>query len=591
MDTSTDGEGDIYRTNIYSGTAERVERGSDKFGALQADAKGEIRAKVQLEYEDGKAVYIQWIKNPKGVWEPHFRSYFKDRNIFGVAAFSDDPNIVYVTGRQPGPTRRASTSTTSRPRRSSSRPSSISCSTPPAWSRTRPTASWASAIKAPTTTSTGSIPSWRRWTRASARRWASRPRPGLDRSGHRAEGQDQHPGRRRPVGALLVGRPQLDHRAEIGPQGAGRLLPVHQGRQAVAAGQGPPVDQARDPGRHAAGRVHGARRPADPRLPDHAPASAGAGPFPTIILPHGGPWARDALDWDVSGWTQYFASRGYAVLQPQFRGSDGWGRKLWTAGDNEWGQKMQDDKDDGAKWLIDQKIADPNRIAMFGYSYGGYSALAAAIRPNGLYQCAVSGAGGSLSDMKRVTADSRTMREYQRPFVGGLDAIQNAGDAKIPIFLYHGDRDQIVDIKDSRRFIAGLKAANKPYKWLEIKDMGHQYVTMTPDMMETQLVEIEKFFQNEVQARRPLGDGRVTERGRLRAALFLAPSPGPSGLNDRAAGFQNGVRRGLAALDRDDLARFRRRIRRCAGGRRRRAGPRRRNRRRSAPWRSCVRRP
>jgi dipeptidyl aminopeptidase/acylaminoacyl peptidase len=81
--------------------------------------------------------------------------------------------------------------------------------------------------------------------------------------------------------------------------------------------------------------------------------------------------------------------------------------------------------------------------------------------------------------------------------VGGLDAIQHAGDAKIPIFLYHGDRDQIVDIKDSRRFIAGLKAANKPYKWLEIKDMGHQYVTMTPAMMETQLVEIEKFFQNE----------------------------------------------------------------------------------------------
>nr|WP_240903430.1 alpha/beta fold hydrolase [Caulobacter sp. 602-2] len=227
------------------------------------------------------------------------------------------------------------------------------------------------------------------------------------------------------------------------------------------------------------------------------PASFGTGPFPTIILPHGGPWARDHMEWDVSGWTQYFASRGYAVLQPQFRGSMGWGRKLWTAGDSEWGQKMQDDKDDGAKWLIDEKIADPKRIAMFGYSYGGYAALAATIRPNGLYQCAVSGAGGSLADMKKATAESRLLREFQRPFVGGLDAIQAAGEAKIPIFLYHGDRDTIVDIKDSLRFINGLKAAGKPYKWLEIKDMGHGYATMTPDMMETQLVEIEKFFQNE----------------------------------------------------------------------------------------------
>jgi hypothetical protein len=98
MDTSTDGGGDIYRANIYTGTAERVERGSEKFGSQQADAKGEIRAKVELDYEDGKAVYIQWIKNPKGQWEPHFKSFFKDRNIFGVSGFSDDPNIVYVAG-------------------------------------------------------------------------------------------------------------------------------------------------------------------------------------------------------------------------------------------------------------------------------------------------------------------------------------------------------------------------------------------------------------------------------------------------------------------------------------------------------------
>ena len=99
------------------------------------------------------------------------------------------------------------------------------------------------------------------------------------------------------------------------------------------------------------------------------------------------------MDWDLAGWVQYFASRGYAVIEPQFRGSTGWGQKLWRAGDREWGQKMQDDLDDAVKWLIAQHVADPKRVAIFGYSYGGYAALAASIRPNGLYQCAISGAG------------------------------------------------------------------------------------------------------------------------------------------------------------------------------------------------------
>jgi len=171
-------------------------------------------------------------------------------------------------------------------------------------------------------------------------------------------------------------------------------------------------------------------------------------------------WARDELDWDVTGWTQYFASRGYAVLRPQFRGSEGWGQKLWRAGDAEWGQKMQDDKDDGVKWLIDQKIADPKRVAMFGYSYGGYAALAAAIRPNGLYQCAISGAGaGDLASIEYATFDNRFEREFQHATIKGLDALAHARQAQIPVFLYHGDRDQTVDIAQSRKFAAALRCA------------------------------------------------------------------------------------------------------------------------------------
>jgi dipeptidyl aminopeptidase/acylaminoacyl peptidase len=222
----------------------------------------------------------------------------------------------------------------------------------------------------------------------------------------------------------------------------------------------------------------------------------GPGPYPTLIEPHGGPWARDELDWDFTGWTQYFAARGYAVLRPQFRGSEGWGQKLWRAGDAEWGQKMQDDKDDGVKWLISQAIADPKRVAMFGYSYGGYAALAAAIRPNGLYQCAISGAGaGDLAALEAATFENRFQREFQHSTIRGLDALQHAKEAQIPVFLYHGDRDQTVDIEQSRKFAAALRSAGKPVRYLEIPDMGHQYVTWTPAMHERQLVVVEDFLK------------------------------------------------------------------------------------------------
>src|SRR4029077_16770915 len=96
-------------------------------------------------------------------------------------------------------------------------------------------------------------------------------------------------------------------------------------------------------------------------------------------------------------------------------------------GDREWGQKMQDDNDDGVKWLIDQKIADPKRVAIFGYSYGGYAALAASLRPNGLYQCAISGAGaGDFDSIAAETSDDRFQREYQHPAIGGLDVLAHA---------------------------------------------------------------------------------------------------------------------------------------------------------------------
>jgi dipeptidyl aminopeptidase/acylaminoacyl peptidase len=229
------------------------------------------------------------------------------------------------------------------------------------------------------------------------------------------------------------------------------------------------------------------------------PKSAyGAGPYPTILVPHGGPWARDFAGWDPSGWTQYFAARGYAVLQPQFRGSEGWGQKLWRAGDAEWGQKMQDDLDDGAKWLIAQKIAAPDRIAVHGYSYGGYAAYAAAVRPNGLYQCSIAGAGvAELGNFQRETYDERFIREFQNPTIKGLNPMSKVSDISIPLFIYHGDRDHTVQLKESIEMVGKLKGAGKTYQYVEIPDMGHQFVTWGPHDGAKVLTTVEGWLKND----------------------------------------------------------------------------------------------
>jgi len=200
--------------------------------------------------------------------------------------------------------------------------------------------------------------------------------------------------------------------------------------------------------------------------------TTGEAPYPTVILPHGGPWARDALRFDM--WAQFLANRGYLVLQPQYRGSDGWGQTLWRAGDKEWGGKMQDDKDDGAKWLVEEGLADPDRLAMFGYSYGGYAAMASIVRPDTPYQCAIAGAG--LSELRyfdKVTFEGRFGRDFQNPTIKGLSPYDVAEQASIPIFIFHGDRDQRVPIEQSRKYVRALKKADKDVEYLEIVDMWH----------------------------------------------------------------------------------------------------------------------
>jgi pimeloyl-ACP methyl ester carboxylesterase len=218
-------------------------------------------------------------------------------------------------------------------------------------------------------------------------------------------------------------------------------------------------------------------------------------PIAAIVLPHGGPWSRDGTGWDGSGWPQFLASRNIAVLQPNYRGSTGLGRELWLAGDAEWGQKMQDDKDDGAAWLVEQGIADPDKIAIFGYSYGGFAAMAAAVRPDSPFQCAIAGAGVSnLTRLGNNWSDNKLQRVIQGVTVTGMDPDKNTDKASIPIMMYHGDRDVRVPLFHAVDFHAKMKNAGTSELHV-IKDMPHS-LPWYPEHHRETLGLIEDYLQN-----------------------------------------------------------------------------------------------
>jgi dipeptidyl aminopeptidase/acylaminoacyl peptidase len=180
------------------------------------------------------------------------------------------------------------------------------------------------------------------------------------------------------------------------------------------------------------------------------------------------------MDWDGSMWRQLMTSRGYAVLQPQFRGSDGWGDRLWKAGDNQWGQTMQDDLDDGVTWAVAEGHAIADRVAMYGFSYGGYAAMVAGIRPNGLYRCSIAGAG--VSDLTKIRSSlfrNPYTREAQLETVNGLNPVSRASEVSIPMLIFHGARDTTVLLEQSEGFVSQARSSGQNIQYEVIPDYGH----------------------------------------------------------------------------------------------------------------------
>ncbi len=211
---------------------------------------------------------------------------------------------------------------------------------------------------------------------------------------------------------------------------------------------------------------------------------------------------------DFNWWAQFMANRGYAVLQPNHRGSSGYGANFAAAGFHQWGLKMQDDITDGVKKLIADGIADPKRICIVGASYGGYAALAGATFSPNLYACAVSFAG--ISDLPMLLDDAEdefgvhsSMMSYLNSRVGNerddiarLKATSpalHAEQVRCPILLMHGASDFTVRIDQSKEMYDRLRSAGKPVEFIRFEGDEDHYFERAETRIRM-LTEIEKFL-------------------------------------------------------------------------------------------------
>ena len=225
----------------------------------------------------------------------------------------------------------------------------------------------------------------------------------------------------------------------------------------------------------------GVKIPSFITLPPAIKDSAQLKNLPFIILPHGGPYGRDEKRFDY--FAQYFATRGFGVMQMNFRGSDGYGKAFEESGRKNW-VVMQEDVEDGARSLIKKGYADPERICIVGWSYGGYAALMGALKNPELYTCAISMAGVTvLQDMIRDIKKYRFGKLTARNFVlSGFESkddikanspVKLAEELRVPLFLAHGTADQRVHFDQFTRMKKALRKVEVPVTYMEFKDEDH----------------------------------------------------------------------------------------------------------------------
>ena len=207
--------------------------------------------------------------------------------------------------------------------------------------------------------------------------------------------------------------------------------------------------------------------------------------LPTVVIPHGGPWARDVWGYDAE--VQFLANRGYAVLQMNFRGSTGYGRNFWEASFKQWGKKMQDDVTDGAQWLIKEGVANPKKIAIYGGSYGGYATLAGVTFTPDLYAAAVDYVGVSnlFTFMKTIPPYWKPYLDMFHEMVGdevkdkdllaATSPALHADKIKTPLLVAQGAQDPRVNKAESDQIVDGLRKRGIDVEYMVKENEGHGF--------------------------------------------------------------------------------------------------------------------
>jgi dipeptidyl aminopeptidase/acylaminoacyl peptidase len=207
--------------------------------------------------------------------------------------------------------------------------------------------------------------------------------------------------------------------------------------------------------------------------------------LPLVVNPHGGPWARDT--WGFNPEVQFLANRGYAVLQMNFRGSTGYGRRFWEMSFKEWGKKMQDDISDGVSYMINTGVADKERIAIYGGSYGGYATLAGLTFTPKLYRCGIDYVGVSnlFTFMKTIPPYWKPYLEMMYTMVGNpeedkalLEAaspVMHANNIVAPLFIAQGAKDPRVNKAESDQMVEALRARGIEVEYMVEEEEGHGF--------------------------------------------------------------------------------------------------------------------
>ncbi len=233
--------------------------------------------------------------------------------------------------------------------------------------------------------------------------------------------------------------------------------------------------------------------------------------LPVVMFIHGGPWGRDY--WGYSSFAQFLANRGYAVMQPNFRASTGYGKQYLNSGNKQWGKAMQDDITDGVKWLIDEGIADPKRVCIAGGSYGGYATLAGLAFTPDLYAAGfdIVGPSNIITLLKSIPPYWAPIKKMFDVRVGDMEnpedlkmledvsPLNHANEIKAPLYVVQGANDPRVNKGESDRIVAALRDLGRDVEYMVAPDEGHGFAGLKNRM--AMIVEFEKFLSKHIGGR------------------------------------------------------------------------------------------